>query len=150
MPPKKRAAPNPTGKGGFKKGQVANPKGAPKQIFGTRDPFKQALMRRFKEYEESDDPRAKALRLDAAASTLIEQAILGKSPVKALELLRDTLDGRPQASDPPPQINTINVMMNNIRALNLTDEQFHALKTKLLDVGGIEGSGVNAKDYSGA
>ena len=127
----KGIAPSPKGKRGFQKGIAANPNGhnGARLLFGTRDPFKQALIRSLKEAEETDSPQNRAVRLAAIAENLMREASQSKrNPIEAIRLLATTLDGKPQENVPPVQVNTFQLVLQNIRKLNLTDEQLEALE----------------------
>ena len=100
-------------------------------IFGTRDPFKQAIMRVLKEREE--DPQRAARRLDSIATKLIDCALDLKNPLGYINSIADRLDGRAQSNEPPPQINTFQLTLNSIRNLNLTDEQLDELERQLIE-----------------
>ena len=64
---------NPTGKGGFKKGQSGNPSGRPKEVAEVRDLARQYTklsIERLVHWAKSDDPRASV----AASAALLDRA----------------------------------------------------------------------------
>lgn len=137
--PKKKGAgksggivPKPERKRGFVKGIAANPtgkNGAGDMLFGTRDPFKQALIRSLKEAEETTDPRKRANKLSAITDNLMREAAQAvRNPVEAIRLLATTLDGKPIENVPPVQFNTFQLVLQQIRNLDLTDEQLERLE----------------------
>lgn len=109
-----------TESGKFKKGAPSpNPGGRPRQIFHTTKPFKQALMREFRERTDRMD----ADQLQAVAAKLIDEALTGRYPMTAITEIGNRMDGAAEREPAAPQQNTLQLVMNSIRVLNLTAEQ---------------------------
>lgn len=106
--------------GQFKKGAPSpNPGGKPKQIFFTTKPFKQALMREFRERTDTTNVD----QLQAVAAKLIDEALNGRYPMTAITEIGNRMDGAAEREPAAPQQNTLQLVMNSIRVLNLTAEQ---------------------------
>ena len=103
--------------GKFKKGHSGNPAGGPKQIFHTCKPWKQALMRQFRDLSDASGQD----ELQQTAGELINAA--RKGGIGALIEIGNRLDGSPEKEPAAPQQNTLQLVMNSIRVLNLTAEQ---------------------------
>ena len=116
-----------TEKGTFKKGHTGNPNGSRKQIFHTSKPWKQAIMRELR--DRSD--REQADELQKIAARLIDSALRGLFPMAAITEIGNRLDGSPEKEPAAPQQNTLQIMMNSIRVLNLTPEQRNELARQL-------------------
>lgn len=117
-----------TESGKFKKGAPSpNPAGRPKQIFFTSKPFKQAIMRALR--QRSDEKQADELQ--EIANKLIDQALTGQFPMGAITEIGNRLDGAAEREPAAPQQNTLQLVMNSIRVLNLTTEQRDAFLKQL-------------------
>lgn len=114
--------------GKFKKGHSANPGGGRKQIFFTTKPFKQALMREFRERTD----KTNADQLQAVAAKLIDEALTGRYPMTAITEIGNRMDGAAEREPAAPQQNTLQLVMNSIRVLNLTAEQRDEFTKQLL------------------
>ena len=130
-------APKPKQKHGFQKGVAANPTGkngySNPMLFGTRDPFKQALIRVLKERDEALDPAKRARSLDGLATKLIDSALDLQNPLGYINSIADRLDGKPQSNDPPASINTFQLVLNTVRNLNLTVDQLDELDRQIIE-----------------
>lgn len=128
---------NRTVSGTFKKGNCANPNGRPKQIFHTTKPWKQAIMREL--LDRTD--REKADYLQKAAGKLLDQIMNSPFPMSAITELGNRLDGSPEKEPAAPQQNTLQLVMNSIRVLNLTPEQRNEFAKQLATQQQLGGDG---------
>lgn len=127
--------------GKFAKGHSANPTGAgggrPKQIFHTTKPWKQAIMREFRAMTDASNVD----ELQATAKRLITEARESKYPINALIEIGNRLDGAPEREPAAPQQNTLQLVMNSIRVLNLTAEQRNEFVKQLTAVKQLDSDG---------
>ena len=106
--PKKGLNPTRTDDGrGFRPGIVQDsPRnqspGRPHMLYGVTDPFHQAVLRRLADAADITDKRKKAITLDKAAEALLRAASAKNPSIKALELLANTLDGKPAPREDNP------------------------------------------------
>ena len=75
--------------------------------------------------------REQADELQKIAARLIDSALRGLFPMAAITEIGNRLDGSPEKEPAAPQQNTLQIMMNSIRVLNLTPEQRNELARQL-------------------
>lgn len=135
-----------TESGKFEKGHSANPGGKPKQIFHTAKPFKQALMRALKERSDTGNID----ELQRVADRLVEQAMTGMYPLGAITEIANRLDGSPEKEAAAPQQNTLQLVMNSIRVLNLSPEQRNEFVKQLTSQQRLDADGHGGEPSGGA